>query len=315
MEVNATDELTLFNFFQKNKPWQMFLRYHGFVTMVLTILAVAGNSLTIACIFRFSYLRCARNALVGSLSVSDLCVGLSLLVWYVYNTIAKTSRAWDPTDILSIMMVFISYAHMIVITIDRFVAITRPLRYAAIVTERTLSVMIAVAWSCPLVMILPLYIIGLRLAYSGDGYLYLDTIHWLTTVIVYCMLAVTFCILYAKILKEARSQAQKVHTLVQVCPPANDLKQKSDDNQRNKGTRMIFMIVSNCLLLTFLYILQSVMKLCGVPVDLGLSIVEYFGQQCLLANSSVNVLIYAVFNKDFRKAYKAMLRSLFCRKP
>ena len=178
-------------------------------------------------------------------------------------------------------------------------AVVWPLHYFGLVTRKTIMVMIATAWLTPLLVLLPIYIYAMNRGKMADGSYYVGYVHQVVTISLYVIIGLILSILYGKIYIEARAQMRKIQAFAE----------PTETKKAAKGTRVVLIIMSTTILLNFPYVLQAILKLAGIPPYLFVFILEYIAQECLFANSAINILIYAVFTTDFRKAYKAM----FCR--
>ena len=164
-------------------------------------------------------------------------------------------------------------------------------------------VMIATAWLTPLLVLLPIYIYAMNRGQMADGSYYVRYVHKVVTISLYVIIGVLLSILYGKIYIETRAQMRKIQAF------AERSRESTETKKAAKGTRVVLILMSTAILLNFPYVLQAILKLAGMPPSLFIFIFEYIAQECLLASAAINILIYAVFTNDFRKAYKAM----FCR--
>ncbi|XP_025114080.1 histamine H2 receptor-like [Pomacea canaliculata] len=150
------------------------------VTVVLSLTAVVSNSLLVYVVVRTTTLHTSTNVFIASLSVAEFLTGL-LVVPFV-GAAAATAAASSPSAsssgwpfssgaccFLAAMGVLGRCAaslSLLVVSADRCVAISRPLRYASIVTQRSTVVVLVVVWLQSLLMaLLPLTRWG-RYAYA-----------------------------------------------------------------------------------------------------------------------------------------------------
>jgi len=104
-----------------------------------------------------------------------------------------------------------SVFNLLAIAIDRFMAITRPLRYGAVVTMTTAYVWTAIIWGVILCLSLPPVLGWNRWStdttcdFSGVFYLeYTVTLFAVPVVVCLCVLTVLYCIVFAIALKHRR---------------------------------------------------------------------------------------------------------------
>ncbi|RNA44398.1 putative G- coupled receptor No9, partial [Brachionus plicatilis] len=123
---------------------------------VLEFLTVFGNILVLMAIFVDFHLRSPAHYLMGSLATADLLLGMLVFPfssiqlffdkWFFGD---KLCEFWLTTDVLcSTASIYL----VLVISIDRYIGITRPLRYNSIVTKKRLYIVIFFCWTVSLIV-------------------------------------------------------------------------------------------------------------------------------------------------------------------
>ncbi|KAM4557865.1 trace amine-associated receptor 13c-like [Odontesthes bonariensis] len=114
----------------------------------ISVLTVILNLLVIISISHFRQLHTPTNLLLLSLAVSDLFVGLLM-----FFQIMLINGCWYLGDILCVMYQYLAYTitaastgTMVIISIDRYVAICYPLHYSSKITQKRVKVCVCVCW-------------------------------------------------------------------------------------------------------------------------------------------------------------------------
>lgn len=118
----------------------------------LVVLTVLGNGFVIFLIVTKPRLHTKANWFILSLAVADLCSGLAC---FPPLFVANFFYAVDLTGAnvfykVSFTFLYCSNANLCALTVDRYLAITRPLRYISFMTRKTICRMLLVAWTAPL---------------------------------------------------------------------------------------------------------------------------------------------------------------------
>ncbi|XP_041662295.1 trace amine-associated receptor 4-like [Cheilinus undulatus] len=133
----------------KKRNSSSFVLIHIMLSFI-SVLTVILNLLVIISIFHFKKLHTPTNLLLLSLAVSDFFVGLLILFqfllidgcWYLGDNMCNLYLFFD------IMITSSSVGNMVLISVDRYIAICDPLHYLTKVTVRRASVSIVLCWIC-----------------------------------------------------------------------------------------------------------------------------------------------------------------------
>ena len=184
--------------------------FHSIIKCLICAITLLGNALTIIVFIKFPNLRRTSNWFLVSLAVSDLLSGI-MMVLHVPDFNACDVIAEDLVTSLSHLTVMTSLVHLLLIAIDRYIAIAHPLHYDSRMTPKRAGILIASTWiiitvACcsPLFAYVTLDISQCKTAASFIYYLLLE-------LSLYIIIMITVTIIYANILLVVRRQQKKIH--------------------------------------------------------------------------------------------------------
>ncbi|XP_026348670.2 motilin receptor [Ursus arctos] len=131
------------------------------VCLGLFAVGVSGNVVTVLLIGRYRDMRTTTNLYLGSMAVSDLLIllGLPFDLYRLWR-----SRPWVFGQLLCRLSLYVgegcTYAtllHMTALSIERYLAICRPLRARVLVTRRRVRALIAALWAVALLSAGPFF--------------------------------------------------------------------------------------------------------------------------------------------------------------
>ncbi|KAL3864429.1 hypothetical protein ACJMK2_006113 [Sinanodonta woodiana] len=136
----------------------------GIITTTLVLgtidlVVILGNSLVIAAVISTRKLRTVTNMHIISLACADLMLGFAVLpfsislevvdIWLWGNTWCSM---WLAVDVL---LCTASILSLCAISLDRYIAVTHPIRYPQIITPRKGKIIVTFVWILSLVICLP----------------------------------------------------------------------------------------------------------------------------------------------------------------
>ncbi|XP_056323130.1 trace amine-associated receptor 13c-like [Danio aesculapii] len=286
---------------------------HGYIIIyvfvsLLSVWTVFLNLLVIISISHFKKLHTPTNMIILSLAVTDLFIGLAMPM----EAIRQIETCWYFGDtfcglyFLLISLLFsTSLGNLVLIAVDRYVAVCHPLLYPQKITITKTLVSICLSWAC-----LSAYITALVI---NNGYF--DTSHrsdecygqclammsfsWSVTdlfvsFIFPCPLIIT---LYLRIFYVVHQQVKVINSLMKGGKRVTEgsVKRKSE----SKAALTLGIIV-------------SVYLLCWIPFYIcSLTVISSTAMNVIIwavyTNSGLNPLVYALFYPWFKKTAKLIL--------
>ena len=272
------------------------------INAILSFTAIVLNIITIQALRKTSLLSKTLKTLLLSLAISDVGVGLVAQPLFVAKLAMKIEQntnniAYHTVHkahlIQSIFFGFASYFGVVLLTVDRFLAIHLHLRYQELVTyKRVVAVVISVWLSSALISFLSSSTTPVALAIV------------LGTILVVCV--VTTGILNCKIYATVRHHTNQIHAL-QVQQVTQNEGMANAARQRKTAFTSVYVYV------VFLacYLPISFVKFAKISDETTLlSHLFYFTLTLAHLNSSINPLIYCWKMRCIRQTVMDILRNI-----
>uniref|UniRef100_A0A8C7DLK8 G-protein coupled receptors family 1 profile domain-containing protein n=1 Tax=Oncorhynchus kisutch TaxID=8019 RepID=A0A8C7DLK8_ONCKI len=277
---------------------------------LISAVTVFLNLLVIISISHFKQLHTTTNLLILSLAVADLLVGLIVIP---VTTVALMESCWGFGKYFCVFQIYITFlcsslslGNLVLISIDRYVAVCDPLLYHSKITTTRMICCIFITWCCCIIYraaIIKNFVNVqvpsrcLKECFIVEGITWGNIIDLIFTMVVPCSIIIT---LYMKIFVVARSQARKVFS--KEAASVSGVKTVQANKSERKAAKTLAIVVFNyfiCwipfLFSFFLYFLIgslfSVMIIGFLP----------------LVNSFINPIIYAFFYPWFKVTAKRIL--------
>ena len=273
-----------------------------FINAILSFTAIVLNIITIQALRKTSSLSKTLKTLLLSLAISDVGVGLVVQPLYVASHVMKIEQNTDNIAfhtvekaylIQSILFGFASYFGVVLLTVDRFLAIHLHLRYQELVTyKRVVAVVISVWLLSALISFLSL----------SMGLVALSIV--LGTILVVCV--VITGILYCKIYAAVRHHTNQMHAL-QVQQEAQNKDMANAARQRKTALATFYVYV--VFLACYLPISCVLFAMINGKTAL-LSHLRDFTLTLVHLNSSLNPLIYCWKMRYIRQTVMDILRNI-----
>ncbi|XP_022918264.1 octopamine receptor beta-2R isoform X2 [Onthophagus taurus] len=327
------------------------------IMATIIIAAILGNLLVIISVMRHRKLRVITNYFVVSLALADLLVAMFVMT---FNASVQIFNRWlfgffmcDVWNSLDVYFSTASILHLCCISVDRYYAIVRPLKYTLSMTKRVVAIMLLITWISPAIISFVPIFLGLYTTEKNQAYrekhpeLCDFTVNgfyavvsssisfWIPCTIMVCT--------YLAIFREANRQEKELYSrhgaamLLHQNNTNGDMLSNSGGSSKtlmheinqdlhttptkerniikmkreHKAARTLGIIMGTFILcwLPFFswYIITSLCTTCANP-DIVITMVFWIGY----FNSTLNPVIYAYFNREFREAFKNTLQCLFC---
>ncbi|XP_078142349.1 trace amine-associated receptor 13c-like [Centroberyx gerrardi] len=274
----------------------------------ISLLTVSLNLLVIISISHYRQLHTPTNLLLLSLAVSDLLVGLLLMP----VEILRIESCWFLGDFMCVLICYASFiltsasvGNMVLISVDRYVAICDPLCYPTKITQRRVKFSVTLCWVCSAFyncLILNDFLKQPDRYNScyGECVVGLNYITGAVDLVVTFIGAITVIIvLYMRVFVVAVSQARAMrsHIVAVTLQRSVTVTAKKSDRKAARTLGIVIVVFLTCFC-PYYY-----PSLAGQDTSIGASY-STFGSWLLYCNSCLNPVIYAFFYPWFRKAIK-----------
>lgn len=275
-----------------------------------SLVAVTLNLLVIISISHFRQLHTPTNTLLLSLAVTDLVVGLVVMP---IEGLLYVEMCWRLGKLMCALTPFVSYSvfsvsvgHMVLISIDRYLAICDPLLYSNKVTLRRAKIAICLCWAGSLLYDGCILIGHLKdpdkyKSCHGECVVVVDHISGVVDLFVTFFFPCTvMVVMYLRVFAAAVAQmrAIRLQNAATAATAATTVKRSEWKAARTLG------IVVAVFLLCFCPYYYPTFAGADTTTNISyLATLSWIG----LINSCVNPLIYALFYPWFRKAIKLII--------
>ncbi|XP_045912834.1 trace amine-associated receptor 13c-like [Micropterus dolomieu] len=274
----------------------------------ISLLTVALNLLVIISISHFRQLHTPTNLLLLSLAVSDFLVGLIVMPFQILFT----EPCWLLGDLVCVLYYFIpaitlcaSVVNMVLISVDRYVAICYPLHYPTKITANRVQICVFLCWGYSVFYSVVLLYDNLKQPgkfNSCYGECVINIIGAVDLVFTFIIPISAIIILYVRVFVVAVSQARAMHSnirAIKLSRSATVTVKKSE----LKAARTLGVVVAVFLMC---YCPFYCVSLSGFKLILGSSTEVLMGF-LVFFNSCLNPVIYAFFYPWFRKSVKLIV--------
>ncbi|XP_063148189.1 histamine H2 receptor [Candoia aspera] len=290
----------------------------GAVLTVLIVVTVCGNVMVCLAVYFNRRLRSLTNCFIVSLAFTDLLLGLLVLPFSAIYEISSHKWLLNTTFCnvyisLDVMLCTASILNLFMISLDRYYAITAPLRYNTVVTRLRVVVAMILIWVVSLmVSFLPIHLgwntndttIQNQILTNGKQECKLEVNAMYVLVdglLTFYLPLIIMCITYYRIFKIAREQAKRINHSTCCKTVRNTLPTVKE----HKATVTLAAVMGAFIICWFPYFTVFTYRgVKGAVCDPLLTIVMWLGY----ANSALNPILYAALNRDFRTAYQRLLK-------
>uniref|UniRef100_A0A3B4YS08 Trace amine-associated receptor 13c-like n=1 Tax=Seriola lalandi dorsalis TaxID=1841481 RepID=A0A3B4YS08_SERLL len=301
---------------QLNSSCRKLKRPHSDTLLINSVLSFTSlltatlNLLVIISISHFKQLHTSTNLLLLSLAVSDFFVG-----FIMFFQIFFINGCWLFGDIMCLLYVVLDYlitsvsiVTMVLISIDRYLAICDPLHYPTKVTPKRVRICVSLCWICSLFFTTALMNENLKRpgrynSCAGECILVFNFIEQFADFILTFIIPITFItVLYLRVFVVAVSQARAMrsHITAVTLQRSERVTAKKSEMKAARTLGVVVVVFLICLCPYFFFTLSGQDTLLHAPSAIFIMCLFYL-------NSCLNPIIYAFFYPWFRKSVKLIV--------
>ena len=279
--------------------------------LLLIVATVAGNGFVFMAVYTFRELRTVTNYFILSLALADLAVALLAMPVWLMSALIPIDNEYDHL-VMELCAKWIdpfcctaSIVNATLVSIDRYCAISRPLRYKTVVTPRRAKQSIAMVW-------------GFSFIIAGISFLQfhedLKVTHGYVIFLFLSLFCIPLCIMsfsYISICRAAINQISKMQSnRLGAADSCCDPKRRQSFERRKrffrelKITKMLAVIVSLFVICWSPFLVVTLIEAFTIEdIPMAVQGVIVFLPYVL---SCANPWIYTGMNRDFRLAFKKL---------
>lgn len=305
--TNVTDLSTKFPSDSSRAPsgdLPLFAKLTVAFQVIIMVVIVSGNVLVLVAIIRFKHLRDITGIFVANLATADLVTGLSLpfQIAFFYHPHLERNKIACLLRYGVISFACNASAYSLLCTVlDRYIAIAHPFEYVRLMTDKVAYGLIAFIWIVDLLIsLVPLF--GAHNWETAPMCLYeivIDKYFRLFNSVHQMVIAFIILVTYIKIFFIVRSQIRRIQT--EAVFNTGDTTNRPS-KQMNRVIGMVVLCFQISWLPFFIVQLMLIEDLTVTKV-LVANFLVFLG----ILNSTVNPIIYAWKNKQFRLAFRKLL--------
>ncbi|XP_078671767.1 adenosine receptor A2b-like [Branchiostoma floridae x Branchiostoma belcheri] len=294
-----------------------------FVNGPICLITLIGNSLVILAVAVTRKLQVATNFYIVSLSVADLIIGVIAGTFHIFSTLHGHPLVTEDYGnclfywITLISIFCASVFNLLALSIDRYVAVMKPLHYHTIMTWKARTGLLVLVWllaccagmSQLLNLCYPLQFLKTGECNVMDIFNHYNIGHFFITPVFISLVCII--VMYSLVFRAARRQTQRISA---VQPMMTTEQRRQNVFLGTLKAVKTLSIILGCLLVCWLPMIL-IMWLTIITGKIGLDSRTFFGLVYMLpfTNSAVNPIVYAYRDKAFRKAFYSMFCKI-CRK-
>ena len=288
---------------------------------IIIVVGILGNSLVIAVVKMFRSMRTTTNYLLVNVAVADITTLVFTTILLILNATKNSSFSsrslasflckFIYTNTVAIVTLLVTALTLTLLAFERYNAMVKPLVVSLRLTADKIAYVIAGIWLVAIALVAPLF--GTFDYYPKRGgcshgkanyemMIYIDCLIGILTLVPFSLIA--FCytqIVYGLYFKKT------------VCGSKSERRHMREEIREKRRLVTLLILLTVVFFLSFIpYGILLILKVSKVK-HTQLKSLQYASQYLTLLNCSINPLIYAFQSSSYRRAFKLIIKKMFCR--
>ena len=271
----------------------------------ITAVTVVGNALVIFLISTKHHLQKKPNWFILSLAIADLFVGFTYIpsFYACWKWFPCSKDGWFAGQTIKWTFLYASVSNLFILTLDRYIALTSPLRHKWLVTPTRITFSVITAWIVPVIsrvcIFVPVHFSNKATAYKYLLPVFLVMFEFLPCILLSCF---TFRMVYI-----VRKRQKSTRTTKDSSTEPRSLNLRVHFRDEGRANYNIRVVVSVVGLFILCYSVDVCISFCD---NFSLSSISpqlwNVRHLLLVTNSALNPVAYALFKRDIRQAILAL---------
>ena len=290
-----------FTAFEVENVPQSIIILNSSANIILVIVSILANSLVVSAVWRTPSLRYPSIVFLCGLAVSDLAVGLVVQPLFIAVELLKIHGLPSGGDCtleaaflaLAFIVCGVSFGHVTLISVDRYIAIQYPLRYISIVTLPRVLFFITLCWLA-------------STFFSSLLFWHLSAFLYVVAAVIMVFLGIS-TVIHVTIYRIVRRHRNEIWAQEQAVQAENEF-----NMARFKKTAVNTFIVYYFLLLCYVPFSTVWMLRMAGTTSLNNPIIGKVANTIVFLNSAINPFLYCWRLPTIRGPVMTLLKKIFC---
>ena len=235
--------------------------------------------------------------------------------WFVFWNIFHhdpgerlTNRQFYTWFYANMSAYYASILNMVMIGTDRLIAVTFPLQYFSIITNKMTTSMVMFAWTVPsLYLIFSMVVLWHRMNSLACSTLAINQKHNIFVAFLYLVVDLFVSYISGQVWYVAHQRRQKIRDHWQGNDEGERRRGLDQRRPRNNQTVLTILCSFSCSFLSAF--ISCIISVSGEVTGTIVFVFNSFADVCMLSNSGINIFVYALCMSDFKEVLLPLINS------